>query len=32
MTGYVVDASVTVKWLVQEDHSDEAIGLLYIAT
>lgn len=28
MTGYVVDASVAVKWLVQEDHSDEAIGLL----
>ena len=28
MTGYVVDASVAVKWLVEEDHSDEAIGLL----
>ena len=28
MTGYVVDASVAVKWLVEEDHSDEATGLL----
>lgn len=28
MTGYVVDASVAVKWLVEEDHSNEAIGLL----
>ena len=28
MTGYVVDASVAVKWLVEEDHSGEAIGLL----
>ncbi len=28
MTGYVVDASVVVKWLVDENHSDEAAGLL----
>ncbi len=28
MTGYVVDASVVVKWLVDEDHSEEAAGLL----
>ena len=28
MTGYVVDASVAVKWLVDEDHSEEAAGLL----
>ena len=26
--GYVVDASVVVKWLVDEDHSEEAAGLL----
>ena len=28
MSGYVVDASVVVKWLVNEDHSDEAASLL----
>ncbi len=28
MTGRVVDASVVVKWLVSEDYSDEAAGLL----
>jgi hypothetical protein len=28
MTGYVVDASVAVKWLVSEAFSDEAAGLL----
>ena len=28
MTGYVVDASVAVKWLVEEVLSDEAAGLL----
>ena len=28
MTGYVVDASVAVKWLVAEEFSDEAAGLL----
>jgi predicted nucleic acid-binding protein len=28
MTGYVVDASVAVKWLVDEALSDEAAGLL----
>lgn len=28
MTGYVVDASVVVKWLVDEDYSYEAAGLL----
>ena len=28
MTGYVVDASVVMKWLVTEDHSDEAVELL----
>ena len=28
MTGYVVDASVAVKWLVEEDHSDEATSLI----
>ena len=28
MTGYVVDASVIVKWLVNEDHSEKAAGLL----
>lgn len=28
MTGYVIDASVAVKWLVQEDYSREAAGLL----
>ncbi len=28
MTGWVVDASVMVKWLVREEHSDEAAGLL----
>lgn len=28
MTGYVVDASVVVKWLVSESHSEEASGLL----
>jgi predicted nucleic acid-binding protein len=28
MTGYVVDASVAVKWLVQEQHSEEAARLL----
>ena len=28
MTGYVVDASVAVKWLVEEDHSAEAVDLL----
>ena len=26
--GYVVDASVVVKWLVEEDHSEEAFALL----
>ena len=30
MTGYVVDASVAVKWLVSEDLSDEASDLLQI--
>ncbi len=30
MTGYVVDASVVVKWLVAENHSDEAANLLQI--
>ena len=29
MTGYVVDASVVVKWLVPEELSDEAVGLLH---
>ena len=28
MTGYVVDASVVVKWLVQEAYSEEAVALL----
>ena len=28
MTGYVVDASVVVKWLVTEEWSDESSGLL----
>ena len=28
MTGYVVDASVAVKWLVTEKFSDEAARLL----
>lgn len=28
MTGYVVDASVAVKWLVSEDYSEEAASLL----
>ena len=28
MTGYVVDASVVVKWLVTEELSDEAASLL----
>ena len=28
MTGFVVDASVVVKWLVDEDHSREAADLL----
>ena len=28
MTGYVVDASVVVKWLVNEDHSEMAADLL----
>ena len=28
MTGYVVDASVVVKWLVSENFSEEASGLL----
>ena len=28
MTGYVVDASVVVKWLVSESYSNEAAGLL----
>ena len=28
MTGWVVDASVMVKWLVREEYSDEAAGLL----
>jgi predicted nucleic acid-binding protein len=28
MTGYVVDASVAVKWLVSEDYSEQAAGLL----
>ena len=28
MTGYVIDASVVVKWLVTEDHSEEAAHLL----
>ena len=28
MTGYVVDASVVVKWLVTEEHSEPAAGLL----
>ena len=28
MAGYVVDASVMVKWLVNEDHSENAAGLL----
>ncbi len=28
MTGYVVDASVAVKWLVEEVHSDRAATLL----
>ena len=28
MTGYVVDASVAVKWLVAEEFSEEAAGLL----
>ena len=28
MTGYVVDASVVVKWLVSERHSAEAVDLL----
>ena len=30
MTGFVVDASVMVKWLVNEDHSEKAAGLLEI--
>ena len=30
MTGYVIDASVMVKWLVTEDHSESAAGLLGI--
>ena len=29
MTGYVVDASIVVKWLVAEEWSDEASRLLY---
>jgi len=28
VTGYVVDASVVVKWLVNENLSDQAVGLL----
>lgn len=28
MTGYVVDASVVVKWLVSEEFSEEAAGIL----
>ena len=28
MTGYVVDASVVVKWLVDEEHSERAVRLL----
>ena len=28
MTGYVVDASIVVKWLVKEEWSDEAASLL----
>ena len=28
MTGYVVDASIVVKWLVKEEGSDEAASLL----
>ncbi|HET6630167.1 MAG TPA: type II toxin-antitoxin system VapC family toxin [Woeseiaceae bacterium] len=28
MTGYVIDASVAVKWLVTEEHSDDAARLL----
>jgi predicted nucleic acid-binding protein len=28
MTGYVVDASVAVKWLVTETFSDQAVRLL----
>ena len=28
MTGYVVDASIVVKWLVKEEWSDEASRLL----
>ena len=28
MTGYVIDASVVVKWLVDEEHSDKAVRLL----
>ena len=30
MTGYVVDASVVVKWLVKEEWSDEASTLLEV--
>ena len=32
MTGYVVDASVMVKWLVNEDHSEKAAGLLDVSS
>ena len=32
MTGFVVDASVMVKWLVKEDHSENAAGLLDIGS
>lgn len=28
MTGYVVDASVAVKWLVAEEYSDADVSLL----
>ena len=28
MTGYVVDASIVVKWIVKEEWSDEASSLL----
>ena len=32
MTGFVVDARVMVKWLVSEDHSENAAGLLDIGS
>ena len=28
MTGYVADASIVVKWLVDEEHSEESVALL----